>query len=90
VLRPDWRTHRVPIHGPWGELSLYRLGDLDLFLSKLMRDDPVDQTDARFIVERACLSQNQIREAIRSARVPDDADVREQFARCFAKFLQPL
>ncbi|CAN5594248.1 hypothetical protein BH20VER3_BH20VER3_18720 [soil metagenome] len=52
VLTPDWRNHRILLGGRWTRLTLYRLGNADLFLSKLMRDDPIDAADARFIVHR--------------------------------------
>jgi hypothetical protein len=89
VLRPDWRKYCVRIPGDWPNLALRRLGDLDLFLSKLMRDDPVDLADARFIVERARLTTEQIRSAIQSARVPDIPEVQEQFALCSKRVLPP-
>lgn len=87
VLRPDWREQRRRIGGEWRHLVLFRLGDVDLFLSKLMRDDPIDLADARFIVERAKLSPEQIRQAVASARVPPIAEIQEQFQRCASRFL---
>lgn len=53
ILRPNWREKRVSIDLPLDQLVLYRLSDLDLLLSKLMRDDPQDQEDALFIVYAA-------------------------------------
>jgi hypothetical protein len=32
----------VLLPGSWKRLTLYRLGDIDLFLSKLVRDDALD------------------------------------------------
>jgi hypothetical protein len=87
VLRPNWKQSRTKLDGNWKHLSLYRLGDLDLLLSKLMRDDPLDLADAHFIVERAQLSEEAIRTALSAARVPDIAELREQFARCSQKLL---
>ena len=60
ILRPDWRQARVRIRGAWRNLELYRLGDADLLLSKLMRDDPIDQADARFIVARAGFTREDV------------------------------
>ena len=79
ILGPTWREERIRILGPWKRIDLYRLGDLDLLLSKLMRDDPVDQSDARFIISRSGLTRQDIDQAIRSARVPDIPEIREQF-----------
>ncbi len=87
ILRPDWRSHRVRIQGGWIHLVVHRLGDIDLFLSKLMRDDSLDLADARFIVERAGLTDEQVRAAIASARVPDVPEIREQFEICTRRFL---
>jgi len=87
ILCPAWRSNRVRIAGTWRHLQLFRLGDVDLFLTKLMRDDPLDLADARFIVERSKLSPNQIAGAIQQARVPDIPELREQFAICSKRFL---
>ena len=56
ILRPSWRQARLPVAGRWQRLKLWRLDDLDLLLSKLMRDDPQDRRDALFIVQAARLS----------------------------------
>ena len=90
ILRPDWRAHRVAIAGAWRRLTLFRLGDLDLLLSKLMRDDPIDRSDALFIVRAAKLKLPQIQQAVQVARVPDAAEIREQFASACSKLLASL
>lgn len=80
ILRPNWRSHRVAICGSWSHLTLTRLGDLDLLLSKLMRNDPIDRTDALFIVRAAGLTRTQIQQALTEARVPALTEIQEQFA----------
>ncbi len=55
---------------------------------QLMRDDPIDQQDARFIVKRSGMDVAAIRRAIESARVPDVPEIREEFARCSQRFLE--
>jgi hypothetical protein len=90
ILRSDWRQHRVAIPGSWRWLRLHRLGDVDLLLSKLMRDDPQDQSDALFIAERAGLSKEAIRAAAAQARVPDLVEIREQFSICLQKLLSAM
>ena len=90
ILLPDWRTNRIALPGTWSHLVLFRLGDVDLLLTKLMRDDPIDQADARFIVERAALSEAAIRAAIARARVPGAAEIREQFASAADRLLRSL
>ena len=87
VLTAGWQSKRLPIPGRWTKLKLYRLGNEDLFLSKLMRDDPIDRQDALFIVESAPLTPEQIRRAIRDARVPPVPEIGEQFERCAKRFL---
>jgi hypothetical protein len=87
ILRPDWRAHRVPLKGSWQRLTVLRLGDIDLLLSKLMRDDPIDRADALFIVRAAKLTPSQIEQAIRQARVPGLSEIREQFALACQKLL---
>ena len=87
ILHPDWRDRRVFIDGPWARLSIYRLGDLDLLLSKLMRDDPIDQADALFIAQAGRLSLDQIRGALAAARLPESPEVREQFMSAQSRLL---
>lgn len=87
VLTPEWRQHRVPLGGQWKHLRLYRLGDEDLFLTKLMRFDPVDLADARFIVQQARWNPEQVAAILRKARLPDVPELQEQFQRCSKEFL---
>lgn len=88
VLTPSWRANRVMLPQAWQRLTLFRLGDGDLFLSKLMRDDALDLADAKFIAERAGFDQQAIKQAIELARVPAVAEVEEQFRLCAARFLK--
>ena len=85
ILTPTWRQKRTPVPGEWKRLRLYRLGNEDLFLSKLMRDDPIDRADAQFIIRAAPLSQEQIRSAIRMARVPPIPEIEDQFNACIRR-----
>ncbi|HBA82617.1 MAG TPA: hypothetical protein DCZ95_00855 [Verrucomicrobia bacterium] len=87
ILTPQWKENRVVIHGPWTQLHLTRLGNGDLFLSKLMRFDPQDLSDARFIVEQAQFNTNDIHKWINRARVPEIQEIKEQFALCSKEFL---
>jgi hypothetical protein len=87
ILTPAWRSQRLPIAGGWKRLQLFRLGNADLFLSKLMRDDPIDRADARFIVQSAPLSPDEINAAIRAARVPAVPEIEEQFRLAVRHFI---
>lgn len=86
VLTAGWRTRRLPLKGAWTRLTLFRLGDEDLFLSKLMRFDPQDLADARFIATRAGWTPAQIGAILREARMPDIPEIREQFELCSREF----
>jgi hypothetical protein len=88
VLTPEWRSKRVPIQGQWKQLRVFRLGDEDLFLSKLMRDDPIDRGDALYIAKAAHFSESRIRDLIQAARVPDIPEIKEQFRICSARILK--
>ena len=86
ILTPSWRDRRCPLAGPWPRLQVFRLGDVDLFLTKLMRFDPQDLSDARFLADRAGWSRAQIAGFLREARVPDIPEIREQFELCSREF----
>ena len=79
ILSPDWDKERYKIWGDWVNLDLYRLGDRDLLLSKLMRDDPIDHADALFICSRAGFKIPDIVRFVASARIPESAEIKEQF-----------
>ena len=84
ILRPNWREARSPIGGVWKNLVLYRLSDIDLILSKMMRNDPVDRQDIVFILKRTHASRADVQGAIMDARVPAIPEIVEQFDRAKA------
>ena len=90
ILTPDWRSQRIRISGAWEHLDLHRLSDIDLLLSKLMRDDPLDRSDAIFIVREANLTLPEINQAIANARIPDSPEIQEQFVLSTRKLLEHL
>jgi hypothetical protein len=63
------------------------IGDADLFLSKLMRDDALDLADARFIARRAGFDRQTMERAIAAARVPEILELQEQFKICAERIL---
>lgn len=81
ILTPHWIENRKPIAGPWRQLNLFRLGNGDLLLSKLMRDDPLDHQDSLFIVRAAGLSVLEIERLAGVARFPASSEIREQFEK---------
>ena len=76
------------INGLWKNLKVYRLGDIDLFLSKPMRNDAQDIADAKFVVDQSEWDQNEIRQIISLACVPDIPEIRELFIICTSCFLK--
>ncbi len=87
ILREGWKEARKAIDAKFNRLKLYRLSDIDLLLSKLMRDDPQDMQDALFIVRTAKLTPGDIRQALRDARLPSVPEVVEQFQAASDKLL---
>jgi len=90
ILTPEWRSQRLPLEKSWRNLALYRLGNMDLLLSKLMRNDHLDQNDALFLARRASLSADEIRLAIRDARVPAVPEIQEQLVAASRSFFERL
>jgi hypothetical protein len=66
------------------------LGDVDLLLTKLMRDDPADREDALFIVQRAGLSAEEVQNALNLARIPRVPEIREQVELATRKLMEAL
>jgi len=71
-------------HDPPEEYAWSR--DVDVVL----RDDPIDQADARFIYSRAGFSREDVEQALRSARVPKIPEIREQFHMASERLLKSL
>jgi hypothetical protein len=90
ILRPDWLQHRMPLAGDWKRLLLYRLGDADLLLSKLMRDDPQDLKDSLFICAQRHFTSEDVERFCRQARVPPVQEVEEHFAIMKNRLLKKL
>ncbi|MBU4198566.1 MAG: hypothetical protein KKE37_07065 [Verrucomicrobia bacterium] len=87
ILTAQWRQQRMPINGSWQNLCLMRLSDQDLFLTKLMRYDPLDLGDAQFILERSGMTRQDVRALLEKARIPDIPEIRKQFSLCSKTFL---
>jgi hypothetical protein len=51
----------------------------DLILTKMMRVDPQDRADIRFLMEQSPLDANDLESLASSARVPDLPEIREAF-----------
>lgn len=90
ILTGSWQDYRVRVDGPWCHLELYRLGDEDLLLSKLMRDDPHDRGDALFIANRAGIGVRELEELLNRAVVPESAEIAEQFRAASQSLIRSL
>lgn len=90
ILSSGWRGKRVAISGTWLHLSLFRLSDEDLLLSKLMRNDPQDRADGKFIVERQNWSRSKLLEIVGLAVIPDLPELREEFAMASEAILRDI
>lgn len=90
ILSRNWRNNRKKIDRDWNRLTLYRLGDTDLLLSKLMRDDPVDIGDAIFIYKNARLNEKMLKSVLRDAIIPDIPEIKEQFELASAHFIKQI
>ena len=70
--------------------NLTRLSDKDLFLSKLMRDDPQDRQDALFIIERNGWKRDEIASFFREAVIPELQEIHDEFAKARVALLRDL
>ncbi len=82
ILSPQWHERRLPIKLELANIGLFRLSDMDLLLSKLMRYDPTDLDDVRFIIASAKLKPKDISRELDTARIPDIEEIKEQFSLC--------
>lgn len=90
VMRPSWKRERIALSYPFNKLRLFRLADLDLLLTKLMRHDPQDHKDALFIARSARLDRATIEKAISEARIPPVPEIQEQFTLATDHLLKTL
>jgi hypothetical protein len=80
ILRPQWLALIVPIP-LFGLrfLQLHRPATEDLILTKMMRIDPQDREDLRFLISRAGLSRNPLEQLLSQARIPPVREIAEAF-----------
>jgi hypothetical protein len=82
ILTPNWRSNRVAIPRTFRNLSLHRLSNADLLLSKLMRYDPIDLSDLTFIIHQSHLLPLDVAHIVGQARIPDSEEILEQMRLC--------
>ena len=80
ILRPNWLDLIVPI--PLTDLRclmLFRPSTEDLILTKMMRVDPQDRDDIRFLLGHATLTPGTLDEFLSHARIPPIPELEEAF-----------
>ena len=80
ILRPDWEKWILPIQqSEFQFLQLFRPATEDLILSKMMRVDPQDREDVKFLLGQHPLTIDAAKKLIDEARVPDILEIKEAF-----------
>ena len=80
IIRPDWLNHLVPI--PMQGLRLLELqrpSTDDLILTKMMRIDPQDRSDIRFLLPHSNINPDKLEDFLKAANIPDIAEIQEAF-----------
>lgn len=80
IIRPDWLDHLVPI--PMQGLRLLELqrpSTEDLILTKMMRIDPQDRSDIRFLLTHSHINQDKLEDFLKAANIPEIAEIQEAF-----------
>lgn len=82
ILTPDWLDHVVALSGfGFARLRLFRPSTVDLVLTKMMRIDPEDREDIRFLVGQSDCAPGALRAALDRARVPPVVEIQEAFVQ---------
>ena len=80
ILHPDWFHSKISIDSvSLDQISLYVPSPVDLILTKMMRVDPIDREDIRFIFEQAKISSNDLRDHLKRAVCPHVEEIKEAF-----------
>jgi len=87
ILRPGWLEHIVQIPCGLRSLAVYRPHVVDLILSKMMREDPQDLDDVRFLLNQESVSRADLAAAFAEARIPDLEEIRTAFTRLKGRVL---
>jgi hypothetical protein len=80
ILSAGWlgRLLSIPLSG-LRHLRLWRPSTQDLILTKMMRVDPQDREDLRFLLGQEPMDPGGLARLMAAARVPDIAEIREAF-----------
>lgn len=81
ILTPDWLAQTVSLSGlAFRHLALRRPSTADLVLTKMMRVDPQDREDIRFLVRQSDVTVDKVKSAVEQAVIPDVEEIRQAFA----------
>ena len=87
ILHPDWFKSKIEIESIlFNNLSVFTPYPLDLIITKMMRVDPQDRNDIRFIFEKACIQEKDLLQRIEGAICPDVAEIKDAFFQNVAWF----
>ena len=80
IIRPDWLDHLVanPMQG-LRLLELQRPSTDDLILTKMMRIDPQDRGDIRFLLSHSHLNPDKLEHLLNAANIPAIEEIKEAF-----------
>jgi len=81
ILTPDWLEKTVALSGlGFRHLALRRPATADLVLTKMMRVDPQDREDIRFLTWQSDVTVEKVKNAVEQAILPDVVEIRQAFA----------
>jgi len=82
VLTPDWLDHVVALSGfGFAKLRLFRPSTVDLVLTKMMRVDPEDREDIRFLAGQTDCRPEVLRHSLDRALIPPVAEIQDAFTK---------
>ena len=80
ILRPEWLELLAPIHlQDLKLLRLFRPSTEDLILTKMMRVDPQDRSDVKFLLAQTNLNPGAMDVLLQKARIPEIPEIQEAF-----------
>lgn len=81
ILTPDWLDRTVELVGfNFTRLKLRRPSTVDLILTKMMRVDPQDREDIRYLLSRAEVTPAGLQAGLNAAKVPPVEEIQEAYA----------
>lgn len=79
ILSPNWADDRQGIAFPATHLRILRPSVEDLILSKMMRTDPQDREDIRFLTSQPEFSESVLHSKLAVANVPPVSEIESAF-----------